>query len=322
MSIKTKIWLAVAASLTLIGIIIFGGAMIMLKWDFSGLSTVKYETESYEINEKFEDISVITDTADIKFILSQSEKVTVVCKEENKAKHAVAVKNGALTVELADTRKWYDHIRISLTFDSPMITVYLPAGEYGALSVKGSTGRANIADDFAFESIDVALTTGEIKNYASAAGAVNLKTTTGSILTQSIKASSLSITASTGSVNARDVTCAGDMTVNVSTGRLNAENVSAKSFASTGSTGYASLKNVIAAETLSVKRSTGSIKLNGCDAASLFIKTDTGNITGTLLSEKNFIASSDTGDVDVPNTRTGGRCELTTNTGNIIISVK
>ena len=322
MSRKTKIWLAVAASLTIIGIIVFGGAMTMLKWDFSRLSTVNYETESYEINEKFEDISVITDTADINFVLSESEKVTVVCHEEEKAKHAVAVKNGALTVELADTRKWYDHIRIGITLESPKITVYLPAGEYGALSVKGKTGRAVINKEFAFESIGVELTTGEIKNYASAAGAVNLKTTKGSVLTQSINASSLSVTASTGSVSVKDVTCTGDVTVKVSTGKLNAENVSARSFASTGSTGNASLKSVIASEAFSVKRSTGTVKLDGCYAATLYIATNTGDIKGTLLSEKDFIASSDTGDVDVPGTRTGGRCELTTDTGDIVISVK
>ncbi len=321
MSRKTKIWLGAAGLLTLIGCIIFLGAMNMIKWDFSKLSTVKYETNSYEISEKFENISVMTDTSDIKFIPSESNEAKVVCHEEANAKHRVEVKNGTLTIELEDTRKWYDHIRI-LTFDSPKITVYLPAGEYGALAVKGSTGRANIAKDFVFESIDVTLATGEIKNYASATGAIKLKTSTGSILTQSISSSSLSVNTSTGVISAKNVTCTGDMTVKVSTGRLNAENVSAKSFSSTGSTGSASLKSVIASESFSVKRSTGSIKLDGCDAASLFIATDTGNITGTLLSEKNFTATSDTGDVDVPNTRTGGRCELTTDTGDIRISVK
>ena len=130
------------------------------------------------------------------------------------------------------------------------------------------------------------------------------------------------MTASTGSVSAKGVTCTGDITVKVSTGRLNAENVSSKSFTSTGSTGSASLKNVIAEESFSVKRSTGSIKLDGCDAASIVISTDTGNITGTLLSEKNFIASSDTGNISVPDTHTGGRCELTTDTGDIKISIK
>ena len=44
MSKITKIWLIIAASFVLIGCIIFGGVMTMLKWDFTKLSTDKYET--------------------------------------------------------------------------------------------------------------------------------------------------------------------------------------------------------------------------------------------------------------------------------------
>ena len=51
------------------------------------------------------------------------------------------------------------------------------------------------------------------------------------------------------------------------------------------------------------------------------ITTDTGNVKGSLLSEKVFIVSTDTGKKQVPNTITGGRCEITTDTGDIIISI-
>ena len=60
MSIKTKIWLITAISLILIGGIVFGGAMAMLGWDFSKLSTVKYEESKYEIKDDYNDISINT----------------------------------------------------------------------------------------------------------------------------------------------------------------------------------------------------------------------------------------------------------------------
>jgi hypothetical protein len=47
-------------------------------------------------------------------------------------------------------------------------------------------------------------------------------------------------------------------------------------------------------EKLSLTRSTGSVRLDGCDASEIFIKTNTGSVTGTLLSEKTFFAKSDT----------------------------
>jgi len=43
---------------------------------------------------------------------------------------------------------------------------------------------------------------------------------------------------------------------------------------------------------------------------------------GTILSDKIFIASSDTGNVFVPDTTSGGKCKITVSTGNINIKIK
>ena len=47
-----------------------------------------------------------------------------------------------------------------------------------------------------------------------------------------------------------------------------------------------------------------------------------GDVVGTLLTAKIFIPSSSSGDVEVPKTVTGGRCEIVTDTGDIRISLK
>ena len=39
------------------------------------------------------------------------------------------------------------------------------------------------------------------------------------------------------------------------------------------------------------------------------------------MSDKIFLVSSDTGDIDVPRSVTGGRCEVDTDTGDIRLSV-
>ena len=89
----------------------------------------------------------------------------------------------------------------------------------------------------------------------------------------------------------------------------------------TGTTGNIALDNVIAADKLSITRSTGNVSFDGSDAAEITVRTDTGNITGRLLTDKVFIAASDTGSVEVPRTVTGGRCEIDTDTGNIRIEI-
>lgn len=280
MSKRYKICTIVAVSLILIGCIIFGGVMTVLKWDFKKLSTAKYETNEYSIGEDFKDISITTNTADITFLPSENAQTKIICHEQSTLKHSVAVKDGTLSVEVIDTRQWYDYIGIN--FETPKITVYIPSGEYGALKIKTSTGSIDAADISA-DSAEFSVTTGEIT-------ATNLK------------------------IN-------GDIKTSVSTGKTNITDMQCNNFTSDGNTGNIILKNTIAKEKISVKRSTGNVKFESCDANEILITTDTGSVTGSLISEKVFIAKTDTGHINVPKTTGGGRCEITTDTGNIKITV-
>jgi DUF4097 and DUF4098 domain-containing protein YvlB len=81
------------------------------------------------------------------------------------------------------------------------------------------------------------------------------------------------------------------------------------------------LENVIATEKISVERTTGDVKFAFCDAGEIFVKTDTGDVTGSLLTDKVFITETDTGKIHVPKLTTGGRCEISTDTGDIKISI-
>lgn len=320
MSSKTKKRLITATFLVFIGCIIFGGVMMALKWDFTKLSTVKYETNDYGINESYNDISIQTDTAHIVFIPTETLKTSVICYEQKNLKHTVTVKENTLTIELSDTRKWYE--RIGIFFGSPKITVYIPKGDYGALLMKTGTGNTEIPKDFKFESIDISGSTGDITNYSSASKFIKIKSSTGDINTNNISADTLNLSVSTGNVTVSNAKCGGDIKIKTSTGNTKLTNISCKNLISNGSTGDISLNNVIASEKFSIKRSTGNIKFDGCDATEIFAQTDTGDVKGTLLSDKVFITQSDTGKINVPKTVSGGKCEITTDTGNITIMVK
>ncbi len=114
----------------------------------------------------------------------------------------------------------------------------------------------------------------------------------------------------------------GDVTVDVSTGKAKLENVTCRNFNSEASTGDLVMKNVIAKDTFTIKRTTGEVSFDGCDAETIYVTTDTGDVTGTLLSDKVFLTETDTGKVDTPKSITGGRCEITTDTGDIRLDVK
>ena len=317
---KTKISLVIAASLVVIGCMVFGGAMTVLKWDFTKLATVQYETNDYEISEDYKDISITTDTTDVVFVPSENEKTLVVCHEQNNVKHSVTVQDGTLVIAVQDMRKWYEHIGVN--FGTPKITVYLPNAEYGALSMQGSTGNVKIPKDFRFARLDILVSTGSVTNFASAADEMHIKTSTGNICVEGISAGALDLSVSTGKVTVSNVACRDDITVKGTTGKANLTHVTCRNLTSSGSTGSVSMENVTATGGFSISRSTGNVKFRGCDAAEITVKTDTGNVTGSLLTDKVFITQSDTGSIDVPRTITGGKCEITTDTGNIRLTVE
>lgn len=320
MSTAKKIWLFTAVSLILIGSLVFATAMAVNRWDFSKLSTVRFVTNTYSVSESFSDISMEIETADIVFAPSDDEKCKVVCYEPEKTAHSVSVRDGSLIIGANDERKWYDFICISL--GSPKITVYLPQSEYSALVIKGTTGSIEIPDSFGFDRIDISISTGDVSTFASASGDVVIKATTGDIKADGITARSLDLTVTTGGIYVSDVHCAENLRIHTSTGDAKLIDVSCGDLITRGTTGDVSLKNVIAAGKISVDRSTGNVTLIASDASEIFVQTSTGDVTGNLLSDKVFIARSATGTVDVPKSVTGGRCEISTSTGDIRIKVK
>ena len=299
-TLTLMILLIVATSLIFIGSCIFVVAMSVIKWDFSALGTPN-ETNVHTPIEDFNSISVSTSTADITFLPSEDERCSVVCVDQKNLTHSVTVADGVLKIEKVDSRTWYDHITL---FSRPTsITVYLPKSEYASLYVSSSTSDVKLSSGFTFNSIDVTLSTGDVDVEGVTTGA-------------------LSLSVSTGNVSAKSINCGGEVFVKVSTGKVNLTDTTCKSLVSGGSTGDITLTSVVASESFSIERSTGDVRFEGCDATTITVKTDTGDVRGTLLSEKIFFTSTSTGKVNVPRSTSGGSCDISTITGDIIIDIK
>ena len=177
-------------------------------------------------------------------------------------------------------KKWYQNFGIS--FETTKITIRLPEKVYESVFVKGSTGD---------------------------------------VVAKNLSANNLGINISTGDITLENVNCEEKLSARVSTGKVMATDCVCFEFVSQGNTGDAVLENVIAKDCISILRSTGDVTLNFCDSDRLiFVGTDTGDIRGELLSKMNYIAHTDTGRIQVPESNLDGRCELTTNTGDIIFN--
>ena len=315
----TKIWLITAAALVVLGAVLFTAVMTKYQWNFTMLSTVQYESRTFAVNEKFSGISVTTDAEDIAFVPSPDGTCKVACMEDGSLTHTVSVQDGKLIIKTVDNRKWYEHIVLSA--GSLKLTVYLPCGEYGALSIQSGAGDVEIPKDFAFERMDISGSSGNVTNHASVSQAMKITTGSGDIRVEQVHAHSMDLSLSTGDATVASVTCAGDIKINSSTGDTDITNTQCKNVISDANTGDISLNNILATEKFSIERSSGDVIFDDCDAGEIFVKTGTGDVTGSLLSEKVFLAESSTGDIRVPKSITGGTCEITTSSGDIDIEI-
>lgn len=319
MNRNTKRLLIIATTFIIAGVLVFVGALAVLGFDFSKLDTLEYESNTYEISETFDAISIDVETTDIEFVRSTDNVCRIECFEHKKVKHSASVQDGILNIESIDTRRWYDHI--SITFRDPKVTVYLPTDMYKSLSVDTHTGDLLIPSDFSFESISLSGSTSDVECFASVSGLIKMTTHTGDITLGSLNAGEIVLSATTGNIVMSFVTVNGTIDAETDTGKLTLSDITCASLSTESSTGNTTLKNAVAMSSMSLETDTGDVSFESSDADTITVNTGTGDVTGTLLSEKVFITDTSTGNINTPKTVNGGKCEITTVTGDIDIEI-
>ena len=317
---STAFLLALATVAIILGGILFVIAMSANGWDFSKISTAKPETNSYEFEGNVTDISMSLDTEDVVFLPSSDGKIKVVCNESDNLKHSVTLQDGKLNVTRSDTRKWYNYI---FNFTNNKITVYLPTSTYASLNVKADTSDIELAQGLIFKSIDVSVSTGKVNCYSDSRESTKITASTGDVTIANKTAGSITLKTSTGNINLSNVV-ATDVSFSVSTGDASLNNVSCANLITSGSTGKINMTGVFVSSGISIERSTGDVSFSACDAADtakIYIKTSTGSVKGSFLSDKIFFYDTDTGKVEIPRTTSGAVCDIKTDTGDIKISI-
>ena len=335
-----KILIITAITLAVLGTACFVGALAAADFDLSRIGTEKYVTNTHEITDGFDNISIDLNTEDVTLALSQDGKCRVVCIDEERRPVSVSVVGGTLKITAYEREKWYDYI--NLTFVSrESVTVYLPETEYNALTIDVDTSDINVSGGLSFNTAEIESDTGDIRFEALVNGNVEISTDTGeisitdSVMTEvniisdtgdiyirNLNVTRLDISEDTGEITVIDLNAAKDIRIDTDTGDSELSDVNCESLLIEGDTGEIELKNVIATSRFNIENSTGDVEFDGCDAAEITVRTSTGDVSGTLNSEMVFIARSSTGDIDVPGTVNGGRCEITTSTGDIRITIK
>ena len=316
---KTKGFIVAAVILIAVGLILFCVAAAQCQGDLSKLSTGGYETTVHSLSDSFLHFDIDTDTADIRLVPSIDGNCRVECYEQAKMRHDVSVQSDTLVIQMEDRRAWYDYIGFHL--ESPIIRIYLPLEQYGALSISASTGDITIPEEFTFESIDVNISTGDIYCSASATGRIHERTSTGDIRMENSSAQSVELFTDTGAMLLTNVSCAEELNLNVTTGDTQITNTTCTYFSSTGDTGDLHMQSLHASHSTDIERSTGDVIFDLLSCPNVVITTDTGDVEGRLVSNAIFDVESNTGHIDIPPSRLYGKCKIRTDTGDVKITV-
>ncbi len=278
---RTAIAILIAVIVVAIGGALVFAGLSAVHFKFRDLDTAKYVTNTYDLGEGFTRVEMDLDTANVTLEPAADGKCRVVCVEQEKHLHTVAVKGGALIVRAAEGRPW-SILDVGIHTKSPSVTVYLPAADYESLKVEADTGRVVLSPGLAFRTVDVDADTGSVEADGVDVKTLKISNDTGRIKVANMTPETAELEVETGSLEVIDVVCAGD---------------------------------------LRCESTTGSIRLTDADGANIYLRAETGSISGTIRTEKVFYARSSTGSVKVPEGAAGGRCEAETSTGSIRLSL-
>lgn len=258
-------------------------------------------TKNYPVSGSFSSVSVTEYYADVQLRASRDGSVSVTTRDTQDVTHTVQVVNGTLTISRPEPnlgqRIFHDDD------DDPTVIVYLPAGDYGSLTVNTTAGDIESAGQLNFASANLTSTAGDIDITGSVTQSLVCTTTTGDVEVNS--------------------PAAGAVQISTNTGDAELTGVSAQSLSIQTNTGDADLERTVAAGAIEISTTTGDIELERSDAASLTLSTTSGDVEGSLLTGKTFSASSTSGRVSVPASTPGaGACNVSTTSGSIRLTVR
>lgn len=253
-----KKWLILATALVAAGGMLFGGVMMAQNWDFLKLQTTTYETNTYHIQDSYANILIDIDTTNLTILPTDEETTTVVCFEQSKIQHIVEVADHTLSIREMDTRAWYEHI--SLSFQSPKVTIYMPQNQYAAVSVKASTADIQI-EKLSANYLDLTLSTGDMQ-------------------LMDMQCKNIKTTVSTGDIHLKNVIVAQELTMQSGTGDIFLEGCDA--------------------ERLKIKTTTGDVVGWLLSPKVFLAQTNTGDVKIPQTTEGGLCEiTTQTGDIDM-----------------------
>ena len=146
-------------------------------------------------------------------------------------------------------------------------------------------------------------------------------TESGDIRVNNIDTDNISVRSTSGNIKLSSVDCLQDIKIDTASGDISGTDFACANLSAASVSGKIDFLNLTASSNINIQSTSGDILLKESDAYELQLKTASGNISGSLLSDKIFNANSSSGDIKLPPSAQGGSCIINTSSGDINITL-
>ena len=294
-----KRYIALSVLLIIIGLTLCIVPICLSGFRFLDMFDGNSVQKTYEIVGDIASINIKDLDSDVVIRKSHDGVSKIVYYDNNRYTTVISEENGALTISSDYDGKWYNYIGV-MSSDKDAV-IYLAKDVYDSLYVDSDTCDIKNAEGVSFNTVNIALSTGDVELGNMKAGELSISVSTGDIDLDRIECSSLNVSATTGDLELDSVKAA-EISLSTSTGDIN-------------------LEDVVSDGLLNIKTTTGDVELEGCDGSEIRIKTSSGDVEGYFLSGKKYQVYTSTGRVRVPEDAGNESCEIRTSTGDVIIAM-
>lgn len=292
-----KIGIAVAVAFIIVGVVLSVGALWSVKFNLSALNAMvnlRPNTEEDSVHGNTGNYITQTYTVEEPFknirISGLSTDIRLVPASDEQSRVVITDHQGvtySVNVE-NDTLQIIaddDHFGpyVGLYFGQVEMVVYLPEETYESLKIEVADGDVNIPENFTFTEATVNNLSGDVQFAASVENRVCVNTVSGDARLEGVTTKELEVKSTSGTLRLTDVMASGE---------------------------------------IQLKTVSGDVNLKQSDAESLAIKTISGDVSASLLTDKTVIPHTISGDIEVPKSNNGGRCEIDTTSGDILVRIE
>ncbi len=317
MNRNARTFLIVAGALIVAGGVLLFGAFAFhgFSWNFIDLwsSATREERGSGDFEErtytfdadKINTLDLSDVSRDIRIVTDATDKITVVCYENEDRYYDVQAVNGVLHVEFKS--------RLSINWDGAFedytLTVYLPQKEYKSADINNVSGSINLPS-MSFEGeVTLHTTSGTINAQGvQSGGKLTASSVSGTVNLSGLHANDLRVTTTSGTIDVEASEIADGISVSTTSGDVNLNGVSANGDVTVGSTSARI-----------------SFDLTG-NSDNYKFSSVSGRVQGTLAGNPDDFtidANSVSGDENVPRSKGGPRMlRVSTTSGGIDVDIK